>query len=131
MEKTLYRFEFKDGTNLNEIEDTIGLSIIAAGCLLGEAAVRLDFGYTVGPSRSTGKPCAVLGYYGDPGAVTTRIFVGFASHEYGNDSFRTLRISVPEAHDIEHKYPKDEFKPPACYNSTNPECECPECKRVE
>ena len=108
MEKIIYRFEFIEGTSIEEVEDTIGLSIIAAGCLLGEPAVRLDFGYTVGPSRSTGKPCAVLAYHGEAGAITTRIFVGFASHEYGNDSFRCLRIAEANADvdDIEDKHPK-------------------------
>lgn len=99
MDKTIYRFEFNEGANLKEIEDTIALSIIAAGCLIGDSAVLLDFGYTVGPSSSTGKPCAVLAYHGEPGAIVTRIFVGFASHEYGADSFRCLRITTPDERD--------------------------------
>lgn len=107
MSKTLYRFTFKKEHDLKEIEDTIALSILAAGCLLGEAAVRLDFGYTVGPSKATGLPTAVLGCYGDAGGCVIRIFVGMASHEYGNGSFRTMRIEAADAHDVDHKYPPE------------------------
>lgn len=96
MSRTIFRFTFKKEHDIKEIEDTISLAVLAAGCLLGESAVRLDFGYTVGPSTATGLPTAVLGFYGQAGECVVRIFTGFASHEYGNDSFKTIRVETNE-----------------------------------
>ena len=49
--RTVYRFEFVHRVDIDEVEQTLALSILAVGCLQGEAAVRLDAGYAIDRDR--------------------------------------------------------------------------------
>lgn len=88
----IYRFEFVEGTDMAEVEDTVRLSILSAGCLIGDAAVRLDAGYAI----SYDKRSVVLSGHNAAECVI-RIFCGFCSHEYGNNSFKVERVQEKPA----------------------------------
>lgn len=91
MTPTEYRFQFAEGIDAREVEQTLALSILAVGCLHGEAAVRADAAYAVDAAR---REVRVDG--GTPtGHAVVRVFTGLCIHEYGERSFAVTR-SAPE-----------------------------------
>lgn len=91
--RSVYRFKFKpsDAYAIAEVEETILLSIIAIECLVGKSAVRLGCHYAF----SADKRSVVIDAEDECGRMLARIFCGFCSHEYGDDSFTTKRIEGP------------------------------------
>lgn len=84
----IYRFTFVEGENMAEVEATVGLSIIAASCLIGDAAMRLDFGYVCDHEKRK----VVMRAHAPATECAIRIFCGFCSHEYGESSFTVERL---------------------------------------
>ncbi len=91
MHRSVYRFTFAEGADMEEVEGTLILAILAVGCLCGEPAIRLDAGYAVDPERRT---VAVDGTT-ETGRAVTRVFTGLAIHEYGDESFSVTRSDDP------------------------------------
>ena len=85
--RTVYRFEFVHRVDIDEVEQTLALSILAVGCLQGEAAIRLDAGYAID------RDSRVIVVDGDTetGRAVTRVFTGFCIHEFGDDAFSVSR----------------------------------------
>ena len=85
--RTVYRFEFVHRVDIDEVEQTLALSILAVGCLQGEAAIRLDAGYAID------RDARVIIVDGDTetGRAVTRVFTGFCIHEFGDDAFSVSR----------------------------------------
>lgn len=91
MTRTVYRFEFNEGADMKEVEDTLLLSILAVGCLHGESAIRLDVGYVVDAER---RVAAVDGTT-PSGSAVARVFTGLAIHEFGDENFSIARVNAP------------------------------------
>jgi len=91
MHRSVYRFTFAEGTDMQEVEDTLILAILAVGCLCGEPAIRLDAGYAVDREQ---RIVAVDGTT-ETGRAVTRVFTGLAIHEYGDESFSVARSDDP------------------------------------
>lgn len=91
MTRTVYRFEFNEGADMKEVEDTLLLSILAVGCLHGESAIRLDVGYAVDAE------CRVAAVDGTTpsGSAVARVFTGLAIHEFGDENFSIARVNAP------------------------------------
>jgi hypothetical protein len=87
----VYRFEFAEGPDMKEVEETLVLSILAVGCLHGEPAVRLDAGYAVDAER---RVAAVDGTT-PSGSAVARVFTGLAIHEFGDENFSIARVDAP------------------------------------
>jgi len=85
--RTVYRFEFVHRVDIDEVEQTLALSILAVGCLQGEAAVRLDAGYAIDRVRRV----IVVDSDTETGRAVTRVFTGFCIHEYGDDALSARR----------------------------------------
>lgn len=85
--RTVYRFEFVHRVDIDEVEQTLALSILAVGCLQGEAAVRLDVGYAIDCDRRV----IVVDGDTETGRAVTRVFTGFCIHEFGDDAFSVNR----------------------------------------
>jgi hypothetical protein len=85
--RTVYRFEFVHRVDIDEVEQTLALSILAVGCLQGLAAIRLDAGYAID------RDSRVIVVDGDTetGRAVTRVFTGFCIHEFGDDAFSVSR----------------------------------------
>lgn len=83
----IYRFRFSEATDMKEVEGTVGLAFIAAGCLIGEARLRLDAANAI----SHEKKMVVMRASGDCECVLM-LFVGMCSHEYGAESFTVERV---------------------------------------
>lgn len=84
----IYRFEFVEGTDMKQVEDTVSLAILAAGCMCGEARIRLCVSYACSHEKRSVVIQAI-----DDGESVLMLFVGFCSHEYGSESFKVARLS--------------------------------------
>lgn len=91
MHRRVYRFAFTEGTDMQEVEDTLILAILAVGCLCGEPAIRLDAGYAINREQ---RAVAVDGTT-ETGRAVTRVFTGLSIHEYGDESFSVARSDDP------------------------------------
>lgn len=91
MHRSVYRFTFAEDADMEEVERTLILAILAVGCLCGETAIRLDAGYAVDPEH---RLVAVDGTT-ETGRAVTRVFTGLAIHEYGDESFSVARSDDP------------------------------------
>lgn len=91
MTRTVYRFEFNEGADMKEVEDTLLLSILAVGCLHGESAVRLDVGYAVDADRRVASVDGTT----PSGSAVARVFTGLAIHEFGDENFSIARVNAP------------------------------------
>jgi len=88
----IYRFKFSEATDMKEVEGTVGLAFIAAGCLIGEARLRLDAANAISHDKHT----VVMRANGDCECVLM-LFVGMCSHEYGAESFTVERVKETDA----------------------------------
>ena len=85
--KDVYRYSFEKDVPLQDVEESLLLAVLAAECLHGESRVRLDAGYYL--DKQT-RAC-VVDASTDVGRDICRIFTGFLSREFGEDSFRVER----------------------------------------
>jgi hypothetical protein len=78
-----YRFQFKEGVNLRDAEDTLLLSLLAAEGIYGAARVRMDCRYTVEPTLNV----IVIGGSKQAGQDVAGIFTAFVTKEFGPAAF--------------------------------------------
>jgi hypothetical protein len=89
--RTVYRLTFRIPVAMEAVEETLLLAILAVGCLHGGAAVRLDAGYAIDP----GDRAVVLDAGTEIGRAVARVFIGFCTHEFGDDAFAVVRAARP------------------------------------
>jgi len=87
MARDVYRYVFVDGVPIDDAEESLLLAVLAVECLHGESRVRLDAGYFFDKA----KRACVVDASTDVGRDICRIFTGFLSREFGEDSFRVER----------------------------------------
>ena len=91
MTKDIYRYAFSANVPLLEIEASLMITAIATESLHGEAQVRLDAAHYFDADQ---RACVIDA--GTPvGRDFNRIFVGFLSREFGEDTFRVERVDTP------------------------------------
>ena len=88
MTKELYRYTFTPDVPLEDLEASLLLAVLATESLHGEAQVRLDAAHYLDPA----KRACVIDAGGDVGRDLNRLFVGFVSREFGQDSFGVERV---------------------------------------
>jgi len=88
MPKEIYKYQFREGVSLRDIEETLLLAVLAAESLHGQCRVRLDAGYCLEES----KRACIIDAATDVGRDINRIFTGFAIGEFGEDVFEVERI---------------------------------------
>lgn len=89
--RTVYRLAFKIPVDMEAVEETLLLAILAVGCLYGDAAVRLDVGYAIDKDERV----VVIDASTEMGRAVARIFIGFCTHEFGDDTFGVVRADGP------------------------------------
>lgn len=89
--RTVYRLAFEAPVDMEAVEETLLLAILAVGCLYGEAAVRLDAGYAIDADARV----VVLDGSTDIGRAVARVFIGFCTREFGDDTFAVVRADGP------------------------------------
>jgi hypothetical protein len=99
MRHAVYRYTFAPRIEIDDIESTLVLALLAVESLHGEADARLDAAHFFDPAK---RACAVDA--GTPvGRDLCRLFTGFLRREFGDDSFRVERVDrepevpIPEA----------------------------------
>jgi hypothetical protein len=85
--RSVYRLQFNESSDMGEVEDMLLMSILAVGCMHGEAAVRLEAGYDI----DAGERLVVLEAGAPLAQAVARVFVGMCSHDLGGDAFRVVR----------------------------------------
>lgn len=88
MSAEVYRYSFAASVPFEEVESSLLLAVMAAESLHGQAQVRLDAGHALdGDKRRLVIDAGTL-----VGRDLNRLFLGFVSREFGEDSFRVERV---------------------------------------
>ncbi|MFO0839078.1 MAG: hypothetical protein U1D55_11210 [Phycisphaerae bacterium] len=87
MNREVFRYTFNESVSLQDVEETLLLAVLAIGSLYGESSVRLDASYTMDADR---RGCVIDGST-EVGQAVSRVFTGFASREFGDESFTVRR----------------------------------------
>lgn len=87
-----YVFNFKRNVDMIDVEDSLMLAALAAECLHGRTAIKLDAVFSL--SRDKGE--ATIRIDSEIGRAIGLIFCGFAMKEFGETSFRVARLDKIE-----------------------------------
>jgi len=87
MSDTVFRFSFRSGVDLTEVEATLHLAILAGEGLFGEARVRMEVTYLLDAAQRV----VLLDGRTSAGDAVVRIFTSFITREFGEDSFVASR----------------------------------------
>ncbi len=88
MSAEVYRYSFAPAVPFEEVEGTLVLALLAAESLHGQSQVRLDAAHAVDAAK---RRC-VIDASTRVGSDINRLFIGFASREFGQDSFKVERV---------------------------------------
>ena len=94
MSREIYRYTFDRAVDMQEVESSLLLAILAVENLHGKPRVRLDAAYCLDDA----KRACVIDAHTDVGRDICRIFTGFAIRELGEDAFRVERVEEPPGH---------------------------------
>lgn len=81
--RAVYRLTFSIPVNMDAVEETLLLAVLAVGCMYGESAIRLDAGYAIDKDNRV----VVINAHTKIGCAVARVFVGFCMSEFGEDTF--------------------------------------------
>ena len=81
--RAVYRLTFSIPVDMDAVEETLLLAVLAIGCLYGESAIRLDAGYAIDKDKRV----VVINAHTRIGCAVARVFVGFCMREFGEDTF--------------------------------------------
>lgn len=88
--KKAYKYQFREGIDVRDVEDTLLLACVAAEGLFGEARVRLDTCHCVHRDiRAVGVDAST-----DVGLVVNAIFTAFILKEFGRDGFTVQALAM-------------------------------------
>lgn len=99
MNREIYRYTFNADIPLREIEDSLLLAVLAAESLHGRSPVKLDASFFL----ETRKRSCVVDSTTEIGQAIARIFTGFLTREFGEDSFKVGRVAKTHATTPEQK----------------------------
>ena len=88
MSRKIYRYRFVVGVPFQDVEESLFLAVLAAECLHGRCLVRLDASFCI----EERKRCCVIDAGTEVGRSIARIFTGFLSREFGEDTFKVERL---------------------------------------
>ena len=84
---TTYRYSFKRHVDIDDVQDTLTLSILGAENLHGRAHVRLDGHWQLDRQRRT----CTIDASTQVGQDIARLFAGYLSREFGEGAFTVRR----------------------------------------
>lgn len=93
--RDIYRYRFYESIPLREAEESLLLAVLAVESLYGRSPVRLDAAFLLDREKRS----CVVDAGSEVGRAIARIFTGFLTRQFGEESFRVERAepSVPEA----------------------------------
>jgi hypothetical protein len=92
MQDSVYRYRFSPSLDLAEVQSTVTLALMATESLHGETRVRLEQRHTF---DAAARVCTIDAS-SEVGSDLNRLFLGFISREFGQDSFDVERIAACE-----------------------------------
>src|SRR5690242_16682845 len=92
MTKEVFRYRFNKNVPFDDVETSLLLAVLSTESLHGEAEVRLRTGY----STSAEKRLVVISGDCQVGQDLNRLFVGFLTREFGDDSFTVESIDTDQ-----------------------------------
>ena len=87
---SMHTYQFRRHLDLDEVQDTLTLSVLGAEHLHGRARVRLDGWWRLDRQRRTCQIDASTRV----GEVIAQLFTGYLSKEFGENSFTVRREST-------------------------------------
>ena len=105
MTRDTYRYRFNESIPLREAEESLLLAVLAVESLYGRSPVRLDAAFYLDREKRS----CVVDAGSDVGRAIARIFTGFLTRQFGEESFR-----------VERAEPLDEASKPAATDPTSP-----------
>ena len=96
MNQKIFRYVFDPSVPMEEIEASLVLAIMATESLHGQSDVRLDAAHAFDAAKRT----CVIDADTQVGWNLNRLFVGFLSREFGEDSFQVEHVAPDVS--IEH-----------------------------
>jgi len=103
--RDIYRYRFNESIPLREAEESLLLAVLAVESLYGRSPVRLDAAFYLDREKRS----CVVDAGSDVGRAIARIFTGFLTRQFGEESFR-----------VERAEPLDEASKPAATDPTSP-----------
>ena len=88
MNQETYRYTFESNIPYQEIEDSLMLAVMAAESLHGRSPVRLDASFRLDTKK---RSCTIDAT--EIGQAIARIFTGFLTREFGEESFKVERVT--------------------------------------
>ena len=88
MPKEVYRYRFMDDVDLEDLESTLTLTVMAVESLHGESQTRLDVSHLLDSETRT----CVVDASTLAGRDFNRLLVGFLQREFGDDAFEVERV---------------------------------------
>ena len=88
MTRTIYRFTFDPRVAIEDVEDSVVISVFAAEGLHGPARVRMDASYLLAAKRRV----CVIDASTRVGRTITTIFTSFVLRAFGAEAVRVERI---------------------------------------
>lgn len=83
-----YRYQFREGVDPRDVEDTLLLALLAAEGVFGEARVRMDGAYSTDREARTVTVDASTAV----GQIVNAVFTVFAVKELGREAFGVRRL---------------------------------------
>ena len=94
MTRDIYRYRFNESIPLREAEESLLLAVLAVESLYGRSPVRLDAAFYLDREKRS----CVVDAGSEVGRAIARIFTGFLTRQFGEESFRVERAepAAPE-----------------------------------
>ncbi len=88
MNHTTYHYTIDEAVPIKEVELSLMLAVLATECIHGHSQVRLDASFSLDPKNRSCRIDATS----EVGQTIARIFTGFLTKEFGEQSFNVARI---------------------------------------
>lgn len=88
MNRELYRYKFDSDVPIRDIEDSLCLAVLTTECLYGRSLIKLDACFCLNRKKRS----CVVDAATEVGCTIARIFTGFLSREFGEETFKVERI---------------------------------------
>lgn len=85
-----YRYQFREGVDGRDVEDTLLLALLAAEGVFGEARVRMDGAWSTDREARTVTVDAAT----PVGQIVSAVFTVFAGKEFGRNAFSIRRLAA-------------------------------------
>jgi len=95
MSAEVYRYQFATVVPYEDVRASLVLALMAAESLHGQGQVRLEAAHACDAANRR----LVIDASRPVGQDLNRLFLGFASREFGPDAFEVERVESPGAHD--------------------------------